>query len=269
VQPLRRHGGRGDVSGGKDRAAASPRERQVPAVRRAVAILRMLGKGETPLGVNAIARVLGLVPSTCLHILRVLVAEELVAFDAGTKRYTLDAGILSIARSVLRRNSFAEQVQPYLDRISRDFAVTAVGVQLIHLDHMVVVAISRSEQGLQFRVDIGYRFPALISATGRCIAAFGNHPWAGIASRFKALRWANAPSLQTWRREIRETRENGYAIDEGNYIEGVTVLAAPVLRDRRVSGAVVSFAVSEQLRRAGVEAVGEELKRAAERLSHG
>ena len=52
--------------------------RQVPAVTRAVAILRLLGRNEESLGVNAIARALRLIPSTCLHILRVLVAEELV-----------------------------------------------------------------------------------------------------------------------------------------------------------------------------------------------
>ena len=63
------------------------RVRQVPAVTRAVAILRLLGRSDEPLGVHAIARALALIPSTCLHILRVLVAEGLVAFDPGTKRY--------------------------------------------------------------------------------------------------------------------------------------------------------------------------------------
>src|SRR5437879_210573 len=70
----------------------APSARQVPAVTRAIAILRLLGKTEAPLGVNAIARALGLIPSTCPHILRVLVAEELVSFDAKTKLYNLDAG---------------------------------------------------------------------------------------------------------------------------------------------------------------------------------
>ena len=92
---------------------------------RAVAILRLLGRSEESLGVNAIARALRLIPSTCLHILRVLVAEELVTLDPSTKRYRLDAGILTIARSALRRNGFAETVQPELDRLSRHHGVTA------------------------------------------------------------------------------------------------------------------------------------------------
>jgi DNA-binding IclR family transcriptional regulator len=249
------------------RATAATRERQVPAVTRAVAILRVLGKSETPLGVNAIARALGLVPSTCLHILRVLVGEELVAFDTETKRYALDAGILSLALSVVRRSSFAERVQPHLDHVTKLFGFTAVGVQLVGLDHMVVVAISRAEQGIQFHVDIGSRFPALLSATGRCLAAFGDFSWSAIEVRFKSLRWTKAPTKETWRREIAATRELGYAIDSGNYIEGVTVLAAPVFGDKGVVGTIVSLAVTEQLRRVGVATVGEELKRAADGLS--
>ena len=77
------------------------RKREVPAVTRAVAILRALGRSEEPMGVNPLARQLELVPSTALHILRVLTDEGLVAFDPATKRYSIDVGILAIARSAI------------------------------------------------------------------------------------------------------------------------------------------------------------------------
>ena len=51
---------------------------KAPAISRAAAVMRLLGKSDTPLGVQSIARELGLVPSTCLHVLRALVAEEFV-----------------------------------------------------------------------------------------------------------------------------------------------------------------------------------------------
>ena len=242
--------------------------RQVPAVTRAVAILRLLGRSEEPLGVNAVARALRLIPSTCLHILRVLVAEELVALDPSTKRYRLDAGILTIARSALRRNGFAETVQPELDRLSRRHGVTAIGVQAIGLKHIVAVAISRSDHGLRLHADIGSRFPALISASGRCIAAFSGHPWTVLESRFRGLRWDRPPSLRTWRAEVETTRANGYAVDEGNYIRGVTIIAAPVrVSGGEVSHVVVAVGVSEQVRQIGVDTLARELRTIAEDLS--
>ena len=71
---------------------------KTPAIARAAAILRLLGRSEVPMGLQAIAPELGLVPSTCLYVLRALVEEELVSFDPDTKRYALDAGVLTLAR---------------------------------------------------------------------------------------------------------------------------------------------------------------------------
>ncbi len=249
-------------------ARAVPSLRRVPAVTRAVAILRLLGTSDEPLGVNAIARALGLVPSTCLHILRALVAEELVAFDVSTKRYRLDAGVVAIAKSALRRSGFRDTVQPALDALSRRHNVTAIGVQAIGLEHIVVVAISHSAEPLRLHVDLGSRFPALISASGRCIAAFGGHPWRGLERRFRALRWDRPPSFRAWRAEVDATRAKGYAVDEGNYIRGVTVIAAPVRGvDGDVSHVVVVVGLREQVRRIGVEPLARELRRIADTVS--
>lgn len=250
------------------REARGPVARQVPAVTRAVAILRLLGRSGEPLGVNAIAQALDLIPSTCLHILRVLVAEELVAFDPVKKRYSLDEGILSIARSVLRRNSFGNLVQPGLNAISQRHGVTGVGVKASSLDHIVVVAIANSDQPLSIHVEIGSRFPALISATGRCLVAFGDHPWEDIERRFRDLRWHRPPSREAWLAEIDETRRQGYGIDVGNYIDGVTVMAAPVLGRAGMSHAVIAVGVSEQMKRQGVPAIGADLKALAEHVSN-
>src|ERR1700751_736469 len=67
--------------------AKSPRVRAVPAVTRAIAILRLLSRSHTPQSLKAIAESLDLVPSTALHIARALVAEDLLQVDPQTKRY--------------------------------------------------------------------------------------------------------------------------------------------------------------------------------------
>lgn len=240
---------------------ADQRARQVPAVTRAVAILRLLGKSEEPAGVNAIARALGLVPSTCLHILRALASEGLVVLDPDTKRYALDAGILTLARSVMRRNGFGDVVQPVLDGLSERHGVTAIGVQVVGLRHMVVVAISRSDLPMRIHVDIGSRFPALISATGRCFAAFGDHGWPTLEKQFHKLRWDHPPTFATWRAEVERTRARGYAVDAGAYIRGVTIVAIPVLgRGGPMTHSIVAVGVTEQMERAGVEVLAAEMR---------
>ena len=239
----------------------------MPAVTRAAAILRLLSRSATPLGVHAIARPLGLVPSTCLHILRALAEEELVAYDPATKRYGLASGIVALARGMLRHDVFSNLAQPVLDRLSERHGITAMGTAVSGLDRIVVVAISRPGLMLRLQADVGSRYPALISASGRCIAAFGAHPRSELERRFRALRWDNPPSFAAWYADVEETRRTGYAVDDGSYITGVTVIAAPVMPRGRVSHTLIMLGVSQQLERLGLATLGEELRERADELS--
>lgn len=224
------------------------RVRPVPAVTRAVAVLRLLGRSPSPLGVKAIAQELGMVTSTCLHILRVLVDEGLVSAEAGTKRYTLGAGMLSLARAVIERNPFPRLAQPVLDGLSARWGVTAIGVEIVGVDHMVVLAIARAQAPFSLHVDVGSRFPALISATGRLVAAYAGLGDRELERRFKALRWDQAPDFHSWLADVETVRRVGYSLDRGNYIAGVTIVAVPVFdTQRRLTHALVAAGVNDRL----------------------
>jgi DNA-binding IclR family transcriptional regulator len=228
--------------------------RDVPAASRAISVLRLLGASDIPLGVNAIATKLDAVPSTILHILRVLVREELVSFDPDSKRYALDAGILTIARQALRQSSFGHRVQGSLESLSVKYGVTSIAVRVIGIEHIIVVATASSNQMLQIHVEIGSRFPALMSATGRCVAAFQPHPWKEVQKKFQQIRWDKPPSLAQWTKEVEEAKQNRFSVDSGNYLAGVMVVAAPVLdRRQRITHAIVALGLNEQTK-AGVRA---------------
>jgi DNA-binding IclR family transcriptional regulator len=247
---------------------ASAKESKAPAIARAAAVMRLLGKSAAPMGVQAIARELGLVPSTCLYVLRALVAEDLVAFDEDTKRYSLDAGILTLARQWLRRDQFADLAQPQLDQISKTFGLTALGVQIFGLDRIIVTAMSQSSQNFQLSTQVGSRFPALVSATGRCIAAFGGYDEAELKAGFDELRWDEPPSFEEWARQVARTRSEGVAVDEGNYISGVTVVAAPVWKGPgKPSHALVAIGIGSAVRGEGLPRLKEALLSASRNLS--
>ena len=240
----------------------------VPAVSRAAAILRLLGRSAEPVGVQAIARALDIVPSTCLHILRTLVAEEFVRVDPVTKLYSLNAGVLLLARQWLSQDRFSAIAQPALDRIARQYGATAIGVQIVGLEHMIVVAMARSETMIQLHTQIGSRFPATISASGRCLAAFGGHSREDLHRRFKRLRWDNAPTLDEWEAQVEQTRRNGYAVDPGNYMAGITVVAAPVFGvGGRLSHCLVVVGISGQLQSATLARIGSDLRESAAQVS--
>lgn len=254
----------------KDQKLANAlKESKAPAISRAAAILRLLGKSDTPLGLQTIARSLNLVPSTCLYVLRALVDEEFVAFDPDTKRYSLEAGVLTLARHWLRRNQFTDLAQPVLNHISQEFDVTVLGVNIVGIEHIIVVGISQAGNNFQISAQVGSRFPALISATGRCIAAFGQYPEAELKATFKTLRWDEPPTFDEWKAQIDKTRSDGFAVDNGNYIAGVTVVAAPVWKSRdKLSHALVAIGLSSSLKRTGLSGLQESLLKSARALSH-
>jgi DNA-binding IclR family transcriptional regulator len=241
--------------------------RDVPAVSRAIAILRLLGRSDTPLGVQVIAKTLRLIPSTCLHILRVLVTERLVSVDPSTKQYTLSAGTVALARTALQKQTFARLIQPDLDQLSEAYGVTAIGVEALDPEQMIVVALSRSNSALRIHVDIGSRFPLLISATGRCVAAFSQIGRKEIEKRFRALRWDNPPKLADWHAEVEKTAASGYGVDDGSYITGIAIIAAPIYRPGKAISSIVVVGIGEHLKRVGIDKVGVDLRMRAERLT--
>ena len=224
-----------DVASGGHRA---------PAVSRAASVLRLLAGERFGLGVTEIARRVGLVPSTCLHVLRALVEEGFVVFDDQKKTYRTGVGLLTLVRDAMASNEFPKIVQPVLDELAANHHVTAVAVEFDTRDRMVVVALARSTNFVSLHVNIGSRFPAMISATGRLVAAASDLSREELAKRFAELRWEKAPRFEDWYAEVERSKSEGVAVDRGSYIRGLTIVSAllPVGIDNTLRGiALIGF----------------------------
>lgn len=255
-------------TGSTKAVVTSARIRPVPAVSRAIAILRLLGKTRTPLGVNAIAQALGLVPSTCLHILRALSQEKLISFDQASKHYRLGAGMLTLARSAIESNVFPQLVQPGLDHLSTKWGVTAIGVDVSDPDQMVVVALSRSNVPFRLHVDVGSVFPSLLSATGRLVAAFSGQPESEIKSRFQKLRWDKPLDYKSWNKEVNFAKENQYSLDKNTYIAGVLIVAVPLLTPSgKITHTIVCASLMDALNKTQIAHLIKEMQAQAQIVS--
>jgi DNA-binding IclR family transcriptional regulator len=243
------------------------RVRPVPAVSRSIAILRLLGDAGKPLGMKAIADALELVPSTALHILRVLVAEGLVRMDPDSKRYELGAGMLSLSRSVLAATSFAQLSQPGLDRIAAR-GVTAMLVEITPRHDIVVLGVSRPNQPFGLHTEVGSQFAAWVSATGRLIAAHGGETGAALKARFKAIAWDKAPTFEAWKKDVEQARKTGWAVDRDHFMAGITVVAVPLLRPSgRLTHTLAAAGLSSQLTTPVVGELVKELREEAAQLN--
>jgi DNA-binding IclR family transcriptional regulator len=221
-----------------------PNATRAPAVTRAFSVLRVLASERKALGVTEISRRVGLVPSTCLHVLRALVHEGVVSFDDQEKTYRTSVGLLTLVREAMAHNEYPRAVQPIIDEISLQHEVTCVAFELDGRDRVVVVANSRSPWIVSLHVSVGSRFPALTSATGRLVAASRHLSREELKKGFDQLHWENAPAFDVWVEEIERAGTEGVAVERGNLLPGLTVVSSllPVGADGAVRGiALIGF----------------------------
>lgn len=252
---------------GDTRRKSKPRIRPVRTISRFVGILRLLGDAPEPMTCKAIATALDMVPSSCLHILRVLVTEGLVVVDEESLRYALGSGMLSLARSVIERSGFAALVSPMLESLTRKWGITTAGVEIEDSGLMIVLAISRSRATFGLNVDVGSQFPPLLSATGQVFAAFGNQTKDELIKGFKSLQKHANVDRSSYEREVEWTRKRGYAIDR-EHISGLTIMAVPILNDTgKLTHALVGGGLSEQFGSTRLAALAKNMQQEAKRLA--
>ena len=238
-----------------------------PAVSRAISILKLLASIPDSMGVNAIARQLNMAPSSCLSILRALTNEGLVQLSPINKQYSLGLGLLTLAHDMLGRNPFAPLVEPELKIIANQYGATATAVELDSRERMVVVAVAQAPTFLQIQVGVGSRFPAYISATGRCIAAQSDLSVAQLKQRFNSLKWQSPPTFEQWLKEVALAKTKAIAVDVGNYICGFTIVASLVNSPDGKHRAISVVSVSEQLQGKKLLSLQKDTKHAADLIS--
>jgi DNA-binding IclR family transcriptional regulator len=221
-----------------------------------MAILRLLSKQSTQ-GVTAIARTVGISPSSCFNILRTLEAERAVAFDARSKTYGLGAGLADLAGRALDPDNAFAFAQQRLAALARETGATCALWRVLPENRLVLLGSQSNGQAARIHLEAGQRLPLPLGAAGRSVVAALDLRPEDIARQFAEVRWDRPPSLKGYMQEIERAREVGWSLDDGAYISGVTTVGAAVrdaLGTVRLSVSTVFFSGQrspDELARAG------------------
>lgn len=246
---------------GDDDVTAAPPEKLVGALSSGLAILRYLSASATPVGVTRVARDLHLNASTCFNLLKTLVHERLVTFDAATKTYTLSLGLVELARGALEQASYTRMLRPTLEDIALRFRVTATLWHRTTGERVVLVDRADNPAAARVHMSIGQRLPMYVAALGRCMAAHSGLSNAALLERVRGLRWEDAPSEAQYLEEVARARRQGYAVDRDHYVKGMTTISSAVLNDSlQAIMAISAVGFSAQFRAADLRMLGEALR---------
>lgn len=244
------------------------RIRPVPAVSKASAIIFYLASVDAPQTLTAVSRALGLLSSTCLHILRELSLTGLISIDKDTKRYSIGVGVVALARQFDTRNPFVSAARSQLDLLGARFGMIFAASETDGEDHIVVVASTQSPNEVHLHTPVGYRVPIFAGATGRAAAAFGGWTDREIREKFRAVRWDRPLSFEQWRSEVETAKHSLVSVDHGIYRKGITTISTPVFGATPVArhfiGAVV---ISSQFTPSVNKKLGAALRETATEIS--
>ncbi|WP_068088988.1 IclR family transcriptional regulator [Novosphingobium rosa] len=194
-------------------------------IGQAIAILRFLAANRRPLGVNAIAREVGIAPSSCFKFLKQLCDEDFVLFDAATKCYSLGGGAIMLARRALDPANTFVLIQPMLAQFGAAHGVAVGFWRKIDEKRIVLAGFIEAEHLMRIHMSVGQRLPLYVGAVGRAFAADLGLTAEEIRAELGKVRWEMPPSFEQYREQVERCKADGYAVDQNNFAPGVTTVA--------------------------------------------
>ncbi|MEX1134571.1 MAG: IclR family transcriptional regulator [Acidimicrobiia bacterium] len=204
----------------------------VKSALRAVQVLELLAREPGGmLGLNEICATLALPKSSGHALLQTLTGASWVEHSPDGGGYSLGVKAWEVGSQYSRGASLAEVARPFMQAVRDDLDET---VQLAILDGVENVYVSKVEavnQRLVLVSNVGARLPAWATGLGKAMLAELDP--SDLDERFADVEFtsftpATISSLPQLKDAITETKERGYALDIGEYTEGVVCVAVPI-----------------------------------------
>jgi DNA-binding IclR family transcriptional regulator len=227
----------------------------VPAVDRAARALDLLANAGS-IGISDLARRLGVSKSVASNLLETLRAHGLVDRDGTTKLYTLGGQLVRLGHAAsAARADLGPLARPHLVTLAEHTAEVA----LLVVARGTLATFIEKEEGKDARprlsIPRGWRVPVHVGAHGKIFAVHG-------------VLDADVEHPSLAESEVTLICEQGFALDDGEYMSGVRAAAAPVFDaggDVIAAMQIVGLAVGLSMER--LEASGRLVADCADQLS--
>ncbi|HEY9468771.1 MAG TPA: IclR family transcriptional regulator [Propionibacteriaceae bacterium] len=202
----------------------------VKSAQRTLEILEAVAKHQDGVGFVELSAELPY-PKSSLHgLLQTIIAMRWLTFDQVKRVYSIGVKPWEVGQSFLRSRELVVRSRQFLRDANRELGET---VQLGILDDLDVVYIDKVEGTRPLRLisNIGGRLPAYVTGIGKALLAF--QPRAEIQARFSGVQLEQYTSRTIGSGDellavLGEVRQQGYAIDDGEYTLGVFCVAVPI-----------------------------------------
>lgn len=251
-----------------------PDERDVPggaaALAKGLYLLDVIGERDTPPRFKDLQAATGLPKGTLARLLSTLVAFRLVRHEPSDNTYRLGNRLFELAHRVWETFDLRGAGAPQLERLALETRET---VALTATDDDQIVYIDQRSHGgpFAFRIEVGRRAPLHCTAPGKALLAFtAPHDQRAILGRLTLE--AYTPTTITDRDQLLAdlalTRARGYALSDGEHVDGVSSVAAPVFdHTGKAIAAIGVFGPTSRMPKDRLHVLGRDLMEAVRLIS--
>jgi IclR family transcriptional regulator, KDG regulon repressor len=217
----------------------TPIDKSGPALLESVDIvfrlLDALSSARRPLGVTELADIVEEPKPRVYRHLASMRQMGAVEQDSATEKYRLGAKLVVYGAAASEQFDLRAIADPYLTRLRDSLGQSAVLSVVTH-DSALVVAAVDSNNGVCITVKPGNRVPSHCSAQGRLVLAFlpADDQQRILRRKLQAFTVKSITDPAVLARRLQQVREQLYEDADGEVIDGINVLAAPIFRDHDV-----------------------------------
>jgi DNA-binding IclR family transcriptional regulator len=209
-------------------------------------VLRFLATQPAPVPLDRIMRACGLPRSTAYHLVNAMIDEGFVVHLADEHTYGLGVAAFEVGGGYTRQAPLQRIARRPLARLV-DAAGHSAHLAVLHGRDVLYVLEERAPGRPPLVTDVGVRLPAHLTASGRAILA--GLPAAQVRALYPdatafVLRHDRGPtSLSKLRTLLSETRQRGFATEDGEVTPGLASVAVAVLdhNEHPVAGVALTY----------------------------
>ncbi len=241
----------------------------VQVLDRGLDILEQLATSERGMSIQELSVLTGLPKPTIHRILATFLERHYVEKDRATSIYKLGYIIVELSSIYLNKIDLKTEAQPIMRRMASAFNTTCfLGIRE-GLD-VVYLAAAEPLNSIRMYTQIGKREPLYCTALGKVLmSSMAEEDFSLLARQFSYKPYTSRTirDYETLSREVREAKNNGYALDRGEHTEASSCLAVPVYDFTRKMIAAISVSGYGLLENHSIETIFKEMKNASQEIS--
>ncbi len=212
----------------------------VQSVERALDILEALNEnGE--MGLVELSQFTGLNVSTVHRLLGTLIERGYARQNPQTSKYSLGLKMLFFGKSLRDKYELRALAKPFLRELV-DLSGETANLAIIDRDEAVFIEQVESPKMVKMFTQVGTRVPLYCTGVGKALMAYLRDEEIDHYVRTRNLLAETENTItdaEALKAELHRIRKNGYSVDDQEYEEGVSCIAAPVFDGSgRVVGAI-------------------------------